>query len=412
MISVDGTGAIRAMVGGRDYAESQYNRAVTAKRQPGSAFKPFVYAAAMEMGLTPTSVRNDAPIKIGNWTPENYEQKYSGVVTLATALAHSLNTIAAQLVMEVGPPNVIKLAHRLGIDSELQDNASIALGTSEVSLLELTSSYAAFMNGGYKATPHVITKVTSASGKVLYTANFSDPPRVLSPSVVTNMNYMMEGVMASGTGKAARIPGWQTAGKSGTTQSFRDALFVGFTNDFTTGVWFGNDDGKSMKKVTGGSLPAKAWKEFMIAAHKGLTQAPLFGGGQVIDGSMPMAQSGGDAGDQSTISGIISGVLGGPTTGNIPRRRQRILQPAPILQRRSIRQCRQDPLLCRSRHRLLSPTTTSLSTCRRSDPARTATLCLAKPDAARRYRRIAVRCAPSPNHPARLSHGPITPLDV
>lgn len=206
MISVDGTGAIRAMVGGRDYAESQYNRAVTAKRQPGSAFKPFVYAAAMEMGLTPTSVRNDAPIKIGNWTPENYEQKYSGVVTLATALAHSLNTIAAQLVMEVGPPNVIKLAHRLGIDSELQDNASIALGTSEVSLLELTSSYAAFMNGGYKATPHVITKVTSASGKVLYTANFSDPPRVLSPSVVTNMNYMMEGVMASGTGKAARIP--------------------------------------------------------------------------------------------------------------------------------------------------------------------------------------------------------------
>ncbi|MBZ5763010.1 MULTISPECIES: transglycosylase domain-containing protein [Rhizobium] len=318
LISVEGTGAIRAMVGGRDYAESQYNRAVTAKRQPGSAFKPFVYAAAMEMGLTPTSVRNDAPIKIGNWTPENYEQKYSGVVTLATALAHSLNTIAAQLVMEVGPPNVIKLAHRLGIDSELQDNASIALGTSEVSLLELTSSYAAFMNGGYKATPHVITKVTSASGKVLYTANFSDPPRVLSPSVVTNMNYMMEGVMASGTGKAARIPGWQTAGKSGTTQSFRDALFVGFTNDFTTGVWFGNDDGKSMKKVTGGSLPAKAWKEFMIAAHKGLTPAPLFGGGQVIDGSMPMAQSGGDAGDQSTISGIISGVLGGPTTGNIP----------------------------------------------------------------------------------------------
>lgn len=318
LVSVDGTGAIRALVGGRDYAESQYNRAVTAKRQPGSAFKPFVYAAAMEMGLTPTSVRNDAPVKIGNWTPENYEQKYSGVVTLATALAHSLNTIAAQLVMEVGPANVIKLAHRVGIDSDLQDNASIALGTSEVSLLELTSSYAAFMNGGYKATPHLITKVTSASGKVLYDANFSDPPRVLSPAVVTNMNYMMEGVMAIGTGKSARIPGWQAAGKSGTTQSFRDALFVGFTSDLTTGVWFGNDDGKSMKKVTGGGLPAKAWKEFMVSAHKGLTPTPLFGNGQMIEGGLPMASAGGNANDQSTISGIISGVLGGGAAGNTP----------------------------------------------------------------------------------------------
>ncbi|MET0747896.1 MAG: penicillin-binding transpeptidase domain-containing protein, partial [Rhizobium sp.] len=258
----------------------------------------------------PTSVRNDAPIRIGNWTPENYEQKYSGVVTLATALAHSLNTIAAQLVMEVGPANVIKLAHRVGIDSELQDNASIALGTSEVSLLELTSSYAAFMNGGYKATPHVITKVTSASGKVLYDENFADPPRVLSPAVVTNMNYMMENVMAIGTGKSAKIPGWQAAGKSGTTQSFRDALFVGFTSDLTTGVWFGNDDGKSMKKVTGGGLPAKTWKDFMIAAHKGLTPAPLFGNGQMVDNDMPVAQAGGNA-DPSTISGIISGVLGG-----------------------------------------------------------------------------------------------------
>jgi penicillin-binding protein 1A len=311
LVSVDGNGAIRALVGGRDYAESQFNRAVTAKRQPGSAFKPFVYAAAMEMGLTPTSVRNDAPVKIGNWTPENYEQKYNGVVTLATALAHSLNTIAAQLVMEVGPPQVIKLAHRLGIESDLQDNASIALGTSEVSLLELTSSYAAFMNGGYKATPHVITKVTTAAGKVLYQANFSDPPRVLSETVVTNMNAMMEGVMIIGTGKAARIPGWQTAGKSGTTQSFRDALFIGFTSNLTTGVWFGNDDGKSMKKVTGGGLPAKAWKEFMVAAHKGLTPTPLFGDGRIIDNGMPVAQSGAAPGGQTTISSIISGVLGG-----------------------------------------------------------------------------------------------------
>ncbi len=267
----------------RTTPKASINRAVTAKRQPGSAFKPFVYAAAMEMGMTPLSMRNDAPVKIGNWTPENYEQKYNGPVTLATALAHSLNTIAAQLVMEVGPEQVIKLAHRLGIESELQANASIALGTSEVSLLELTSSYAAFMNGGYKATPHVIAKVTTASGKVLYQANFGDPPRVLSETVVANMDAMMAGVISVGTGRSARIPGWQAAGKTGTTQSFRDALFVGFTNELTTGVWFGNDDGKSMKKVTGGGLPAKAWKEFMVAAHKGLTPTPIFGGGQIID---------------------------------------------------------------------------------------------------------------------------------
>jgi penicillin-binding protein 1A len=314
LVSVDGNGAIRALVGGRDYAESQFNRAVKAKRQPGSAFKPFVYAAAMEMGLTPNSIRNDAPVKIGNWTPENFEQKYSGPVTLATALAHSLNTIAAQLVMEVGPEQVIKLAHRLGIESDLQPNASIALGTSEVSLLELTSSYAAFMNGGFKATPHVIAKVTTASGKVLYQEDFNDPPRVLSENVVTNMNAMMAGVMTFGTGKSARIPGWQAAGKSGTTQSFRDALFVGFTSNLTTGVWFGNDDGKSMKKVTGGGLPAKAWKEFMIAAHKGLTPTPIYGGGQIIDNGPPVAQTGTD--QPTTIGNIISGVLGAGAASN------------------------------------------------------------------------------------------------
>jgi penicillin-binding protein 1A len=311
LVSVDGTGAIRALVGGRDYGESQFDRAVKAKRQPGSAFKPFVYAAAMEMGMTPNSMRNDAPVRIGNWTPENYEQKYNGPVTLATALAHSLNTIAAQLVMEVGPDQVIKLAHRVGIESELQPNASIALGTSEVSLLELTSAYAAFMNGGFKATPHVVTKVTTASGKVLYQANFEDPPRVLSETVVTNMNAMMTGVLTVGTGRTARLPGWQAAGKTGTTQSFRDALFVGFTSNLTTGVWFGNDDGKSMKKVTGGGLPAKAWKDFMVAAHKGLTPAPVFGGGQIIDNGPPVAQAGGG----QTLEGIINGVLGGGNGG-------------------------------------------------------------------------------------------------
>jgi penicillin-binding protein 1A len=341
LVSIDGTGAIRALVGGRDYADSQFNRAVKAKRQPGSSFKPFVYATALEKGLTPFTVFNDAPIRIGDWTPENYEKKYSGQVTLATALAKSLNTVAAQLVMYDGPDQVIKLAHRLGIESELQPNASIALGTSEVSLMELTGAYAAFMNGGYKATPHVIRRVTTADGsKVLYENTYDSPPRVLSEAIAANMNAMMMGVIDQGTGRSAKLPGWQAAGKTGTTQNSRDALFVGFTSNLTTGVWFGNDDGKPMKKVTGGGLPAKAWQEYMIAAHKGLSPAPLFGGGQFVnpgapvDNGQPMASADpnapvnmngnmngnmtGTAGgmqqpveEPSTIGSIISGVFGG-----------------------------------------------------------------------------------------------------
>ena len=318
LVSIDGTGAIRALVGGKDYADSQFNRAVKAKRQPGSSFKPFVYATALEKGLTPASIFNDAPIRIGNWTPENYEKKYNGEVTLATALAKSLNTVAAQLVMYDGPDQVIKLAHRLGIESELQPNASIALGTSEVSLEELTASYAAFMNGGYKATPHVIRRVTTAEGKVLYENTYDNPPRVLSEQIVAEMNMMMMGVINGGTGSSAKLPGWQAAGKTGTTQNSRDALFVGFTSNLTTGVWFGNDDGKPMRKVTGGGLPAKAWKEFMVAAHKGLSPAPLFGMGQTFtdpgigpDNGQPMAQAQPMPEQPSTVGSIISGVFGG-----------------------------------------------------------------------------------------------------
>lgn len=315
LVAIDGNGAVRALVGGRDYASSQFNRAVSAKRQPGSAFKPFVYAAAMELGDTPATIRTDGPIKIGNWTPENYEQKYNGPVPLSYALANSLNTVAAQLVMEVGPDQVIKLAHRLGIESELQSNASIALGTSEVSLMELTSAYAPFMNGGYKATSHVISQITDTDGKVLYAADYGDPPRVLSQMIVGEMTQMMEGVINNGTGKAARLKNWQAAGKTGTTQSYRDALFVGFTSNLTTGVWFGNDDGTPMKKVTGGGLPAKTWKDFMTAAHKGLTPVPLFGD--------PTPQT-----DQEpSLTSMIRQVLSG--TPSTPSAQESAYPPAP-----------------------------------------------------------------------------------
>ncbi|MGN6548935.1 MAG: PBP1A family penicillin-binding protein, partial [Pararhizobium sp.] len=275
LVALDGTGAVRALVGGRDYSESQYNRAADARRQPGSSFKPFVYTAAMEMGRTPMSVRNDAPIKIGNWTPENYEGTYEGPVTLNQALAHSINTVAAQLVMEVGPKTVVDTAHRLGINSDIQPNASIALGTSEVSLLELTSAYAPFMNGGYKAPPYVISKVTTTDGKVLYQRPEAQPKQVLKPEIIAEMDSMLESVVKIGTGRAARLDNWQMGGKTGTTQNSRDALFVGFTANLVAGIWFGNDDGTPMRGVTGGTVPAKMWHQFMAKAHEGLTPAPL-----------------------------------------------------------------------------------------------------------------------------------------
>lgn len=330
LVAIDGTGAIRALVGGRDYAESQYDRAYKAMRQPGSAFKPFVYAAALEQGATPNSVRNDAPVRIGDWTPENYDRKYNGPVTLSYALAHSLNTIAAQLVMEAGPQQVIKVAHRMGIEADLQPNASIALGTSEVTLMDLTASYAPFMNGGYKATPHVVRRVTTAKGKVLYENTYDDPPRVLDQAIVAMMNRMMMRVVNEGTGRAARLSGWEVAGKTGTTQSSRDALFVGFTSNLTTGVWFGNDDGTPMKKVTGGGLPAESWRQFMALAHKGLAPAPLFGtsGGPIAPAqppksNVPMASR--DLPERSrTLTDIISDFL----NGSPPKPERRVPPPA------------------------------------------------------------------------------------
>ena len=277
LVSIDGTGALRALVGGVEYADSQFNRAVDAMRQPGSAFKPVVYLAALEAGLTPDTVRVDRPVSIGSWRPENYDKKYRGPVTLSEALTDSLNTIAAQLVSEVGVGNVIATAGKLGIHSKLSRNASIALGTSEMSLLELTSTYAPFANGGYLAEPFVIKRVTDLEGKVLYERNATNAPKILNSGEVGMMNQMLKRVVDEGTGRKAKIKNWEIAGKTGTTQSFRDALFVGYSANLTTGVWYGNDDGTPTKKVTGGTLPAKTFAAFMTAAHKGVPISELPG---------------------------------------------------------------------------------------------------------------------------------------
>jgi len=275
LVAMSPDGAVRAMVGGRNYAESQYNRAVTAKRQPGSAFKPFVYLTAIEAGLTPETIRQDAPLDVKGWKPENYSREYFGAVTLTQALAMSLNTVAVRLGLEVGAKNVVRTAHRLGISSKLEANASIALGTSEVSLTELVGAYTPFANGGLAVSPHVVTKIRTTEGKVLYERQPEQPNQVIEPRNVAMMNTMMEETLLSGTAHKAELPGWTAAGKTGTSQDFRDAWFIGYTSNLVTGVWLGNDDNSPTKKATGGGLPVEVWTRFMKAAHQGVPVAQL-----------------------------------------------------------------------------------------------------------------------------------------
>ncbi|MGB7433517.1 MAG: penicillin-binding transpeptidase domain-containing protein, partial [Ahrensia sp.] len=275
LVSIDGSGAVRALIGGYDYGDSQFDRATEAKRQPGSTFKPFVYLAALERGMLPSTVMNDAPVRFGKWAPENYNDKYYGPVSLTTALSKSLNSVAAQLIMQVGAKNVADTAKRLGIHSEMQANASLALGTSEVTLLELTSAYVPFSTGGWQSDPYLIRRVTTLDGEVLYEAT-REPVRVLGVDTAGMMNAMMAKTIEQGTASTAKFD-HPSAGKTGTGQNFKDAWFVGYTTNLTTGVWFGNDDGKSMNKVTGGSLPAEAWHTFMVAAHEGVPVSELPG---------------------------------------------------------------------------------------------------------------------------------------
>jgi penicillin-binding protein 1A len=275
LVAMTPDGSVRAMVGGRNYSESQYNRAVTAKRQPGSSFKPFVYLTALEQGLTPDTVRQDAPIEVKGWKPENYTHEYFGAVTLTQALAMSLNTVAIRLGLEVGPKNVVRTAHRLGISSKLEPNASIALGTSEVSVVELVGAYAPFANGGFAATPHVVTRIKTLDGKLLYMRQPDERNQVIEPRYVGMMNAMMRETLISGTAKKAEIPGWQAAGKTGTSQDYRDAWFIGYTANLVTGVWLGNDDNSPTRKTTGGGLPVEVWTRFMRAAHEGVQVAAL-----------------------------------------------------------------------------------------------------------------------------------------
>jgi penicillin-binding protein 1A len=278
LIAMTPTGEIRAMVGGRSYSETPFNRATDAWRQPGSSFKPFVYLAAFEHGYRPDSMMRDGPVTIGRkWRPGNYEGHYEGEITLTRAFAKSSNVVAAQLAYAVGPGIVAQTAHRVGIVSKLSAMPSIALGTSVVTPLELTQSYAAFANGGMRVNAFGVTRIRTRSGKVLYTRHGSGLGRAMSPEDAAAVTRLMTEVVATGTGRAAKLDQRDTAGKTGTTQDFHDAWFMGFSADYVCGVWFGNDDAAPMKHVTGGTLPAHLFKTFMEDAEKGLPPRPLAG---------------------------------------------------------------------------------------------------------------------------------------
>ncbi|WP_288581811.1 penicillin-binding transpeptidase domain-containing protein, partial [uncultured Methylobacterium sp.] len=267
------------------------------------------YLAAVERGLTPDTVREDAPINIKGWNPENYSRNYSGPVTLRDALAHSLNTVAVRLGVEVGPKAVVQTAQRLGITSPLQANASIALGTSEVTPLELVGAYATFANGGMGVIPYVIAGVKTVDGRTVYKRAPSGLGRVIDPQADGMMNAMMHEVFVSGTAKKGDIPGWDLAGKTGTSQDFRDAWVVGFSATLVTGVWLGNDDGEPTKRVSGGNLPVEIWNRVMVAGLRGDKPAPLPGAARWRRTSNAVAAA--NPAEPPTIGGMIDDLLGG-----------------------------------------------------------------------------------------------------
>jgi len=275
MVVIENGGAVRAMVGGRDYGESQFNRATKALRQPGSSFKVYTYSVAMESGMTPDTIVVDAPIYWGNWAPRNYANKYAGRVTIATAIAQSINTIPVRLAKEkLGIQPIRAMAKNLGVESPVRDDVTIPIGTSEVTVLDQATAYAVFPAGGYQSRRHGITQVLDYGGDVLYDFDRDEPPakRVLSEKADTYMNQMLSRVPYVGTArKAALDNGILTAGKTGTTQAYRDAWFIGYTGNYTCAVWFGNDDYTSTNEMTGGSLPAMTFKRAMDYAHQGIT---------------------------------------------------------------------------------------------------------------------------------------------
>jgi len=274
LVSMDYHGAVQAMVGGRNYNESQFNRVVQAQRQPGSAFKLFIYLAALEAGLSPTTVMRDSPIIFDDWSPKNYNGKFIGDVTLEDAFIKSINTVAVKLSERVNRGSVVDISERLGIQSPLTVEPSLALGTSELNLLELTGAYSVVARDGIETKPYGITEIQNSSGQILYRHLPGPDVRILDKKVNLIMQSMLRNVVTNGTGRAASMD-FPVFGKTGTTQNYKDALFVGYGKGIVSGVWVGKDDSTSMLGVTGGGTPAQIWKNFMYRASLGRNDATL-----------------------------------------------------------------------------------------------------------------------------------------
>ena len=289
-VVIESGGAVRAMVGGRDYGESQFNRATKALRQPGSSFKIYTYSVAMESGMTPATTIMDAPISWGNWSPHNYENRYEGKITLTTAIAKSINTVPVRLAKEkLGIQPIRDMAKAMGVETPIRNDKTIPIGTSEVTVLDQATAYAVFPADGMQSRRHGISQILGYDGRVLYDFDRDEQPakRVLSEKANSYMNQMLTQIPVIGTGrKAALDRGIVVGGKTGTTQAYRDAWFIGFTGNYTCAVWFGNDDYTSTNNMTGGTLPAMTFKKIMDYAHQGIVLKPIPG----IDNPFPPAK--------------------------------------------------------------------------------------------------------------------------
>jgi penicillin-binding protein 1A len=320
LMSVDREGAIVALVGGVSYSESKFNRVVQAKRQPGSTFKVFVYAAALENGLTPGDVRYDEPISIRGWTPKNYGEGFRGAVTLRTAFAQSLNTVAAQVGEEVGQDKVVELAKRFGIGTPLQPVPAISLGASEATLYDMTNAFSVVMREGARLDPHLVEAIRDTRGDAIYQRLPAELEQVYDQDLAHRLTGMMGRVVQTGTGVRARLPGRQIAGKTGTSSDWRDAWFVGFTADYTTGVWVGYDDYTPMAQIAGSGPPAEIWAEYMTYASRNLPATDLPG---VEPPPAPSRRQFEIADFYDALSAAFGSVFSDDETDERPRREQR-----------------------------------------------------------------------------------------
>jgi len=285
MAMADLDGAVRAMVGGRDYGESQFNRATSALRQPGSSFKPYVYATALTNGYTPQSIVPDAPITIGGWSPQNYTRRYRGNISLTTALQYSVNTVAVRLAHSIGRQKVVDTAVAMGVKTPLKISKSLPLGASEVTVLDQLAGYGTLASGGRKMTPFAIVDLRDSEGNVIYRHSRDAPPREQSipPEAASNLNRMLYEAANRGTGRRSLFDTAPIAGKTGTTNAYRDGWYCAYTGNYVATIWVGNDDFRSTRRMTGGSLPAMTWKKLMSYAHNGIEIKPIPGVGGVPD---------------------------------------------------------------------------------------------------------------------------------